>query len=99
MAKYTGGLDLPDGWDELFALREMYGAEWHVFINNNSKHPRYASIKIAANGRVDNKANYWVSWDKEKQKMLSRGKDAELLKKNRPELYDFAVKNLTDEVM
>ncbi|MFM2208849.1 MAG: hypothetical protein RIQ96_492, partial [Pseudomonadota bacterium] len=43
---------------------------------------------------VENKANYWLSWDKQRKRLTSRGLDAKLLKDNRPELYKFVVKNL-----
>ena len=52
-------------------------------------------MKLCAAGRVENKANYWLAWDTEKNKISSRFMvDAKLLKTNRPDLYKMLVINL-----
>lgn len=94
MAMYKGNRDLSDEWEELFVLREMYGAEWSVFSRDTDPECRYLSVKLLADGYVENKANYWLSWDKQRKRLTSRGLDAKLLKDNRPELHQFVVRNL-----
>jgi hypothetical protein len=94
MAMYKGNRDLSDEWEELFELREMYGSEWSVFARDTDPTGRYLSVKLLADDYVENKANYWMSWDKQRKRLTSRGLDAKLLKDNRPELYKFVVKNL-----
>lgn len=84
----------PDGWDELFETREFYGSEWRVFTRDTDQNGRYLSVKLAANDYVDNKANYWLSWDKHKNRLTSRGMDSKLLKDNRPDLHAVLIKNL-----
>jgi len=94
MGMFRGNRDLSSEWDELFELREMYGSEWSVFARDTDPSGRYLSIKLLSNDYVQNKANYWLSWDKSKNRLTSRGLDAKLLKDNRPELHCFLIKNL-----
>lgn len=94
MAMYKGNRDLSDDWEELFELREMYGSEWSVFSRDTDPTGRYLSVKLLANEYVENKANYWLSWDKQRKRLTSRGLDAKLLKDNRPELHQFVIRNL-----
>jgi hypothetical protein len=85
---------MADGWTEAFELREMYGSEWVVYTRNTDPKNRYISVKVAATQRVESKANYWLSWDKQRNRLTSRGLDAKLLKDNRPELHSFLMRNL-----
>jgi len=55
---------------------------------------RWLAVKVVARGYALNKANYWLSWDRHKNKIISRNQDATLLKKNRRELYDDLVETL-----
>lgn len=95
MATHKGNAPVGNGWNEFFGLRGMYGAnEWLVFGQDTDPTGRYLNIKLFSDCRVENKANYWMSWDKQKNRLLSRGLDAKLLKENRPDLYKLVVKNL-----
>lgn len=94
MAMYKGNRDLSNDWEELFELREIYGAEWSVFSRDTDPGGRYLGLKLLANGYVENKANYWLSWDRKRNRLTSRGLDAKLLKDNRPELFQFVIRNL-----
>ena len=94
MAMYKGNRNLSDDWEELFEIREMYGSEWSVFARDADPDGRYLGVKLLADDYVENKANYWLSWDKQRRRLTSRGLDAKLLKDNRPELYKFVIKNL-----
>lgn len=94
MAMYKGNRDLSDDWEELFELREFYGSEWSVFTRDTDPNGRYLAVKLLANDYVENKANYWLSWDKHKDRLTSRGSDSKLLKDNRPELHDVLIRNL-----
>jgi hypothetical protein len=94
MAMYKGNRDLSDDWEELFELREMYGSEWSVFTRDTDPNGRYLAIKLFANDYVESKANYWLSWDKQRNRLTSRGLDAKLLKDNRPELHGVLIRNL-----
>lgn len=87
MAKYAGNPNLPEGWEEVAKTREIDGVEWFVFMRDNDPEGRYLAVKVCADGRVENKANYWLSWDKERNKLTGRGADIKLLKMNRPELF------------
>lgn len=85
-----------EGWAEEFQLREMYGSEWIVYTRDTDPSNRYISVKVAATQRVENKANYWLYWDREKSKLASRGDDSQLLKNNRPDLFHFIKTNMED---
>lgn len=87
MPKYAGNPTLPDGWEEIAKTKKVDGAEWLVFMRNNDPDGRYLAVKVCADGKVENKANYWISWDKQRNKLTGRGADIKLLKMNRPELY------------
>ncbi len=94
MAMYKGNRNLSDDWEELFEIRELYDSKWSVFARDTDPTGRYLSVKLLADDYVENKANYWMSWDKQRKRLTSRGLDAKLLKDNRPELYKFVIKNL-----
>lgn len=94
MKTYEGNHDLGEGWKEEFELREIYDSQWIVYTKDTDPNGRYLSVKIAASGRVQHKANYWLFWDKQKNKLGSRGFDYKLLKHNRPELHDILARNL-----
>jgi len=91
---YKGNRELPEGWEELFELNDLYGSKWSLFKIDTDPNGRYLSVKLLSNDYVDNKANYWMSWDKKNNRLTSRGLDAKLLKDNRLELYKVTVKNL-----
>lgn len=93
---YKGNHEMAEGWEEAFELREMYGSEWIVYTRDTDQKSRYISVKVAATQRVENKANYWLYWDREKSKLASRGTDSQLLKTNRPDLFNFVKTNLED---
>lgn len=82
------------GWSEAFELREMYGSEWKVYVKNNDPNGRYINIKIVSKDRVENKANYWLSWDNDKNRVTSRGMDCKLLMEKRPDLFAFVKRNM-----
>lgn len=90
--KFSG--NVPEGFDAAFELREMYGSEWSVYTRNTDPNGRFLSVKVFANNPVENKANYWLWWDKLGQRLRSMNKDAAIMKSNRPELYKFVRINL-----
>ena len=92
MRKFSG--NVPEGFDAAFELREMYGSEWSVYTRNTDPNDRFLSVKVFANNPVENKANYWLWWDKLGQRLRSMNKDAAIMKSNRPELYKFVRINL-----
>ena len=94
MSMYIGNRNLSDDWEELFELREFYGSEWTVFTRDTDPNGRYLSVKLLSNQYIEKKANYWMSWDKQKNKLTSRGFDLKLLKDNRPELHVVLLRNL-----
>lgn len=93
---YQGNHDMGEGWSEAFQLRELYGSEWIVYTRDTDPLGRYISVKAAATQRVENKANYWLYWDNEKNQLASRGADSQFLKNNRPDLFRFIRANLED---
>lgn len=91
MRSYIGNIPEGDGWDELVEFREFYGSKWKVYVCDNDPAGKFLSIKLISNDYVDNKANYWFSWNVKENKICGRNKDHLLLKANRPELYQAAL--------
>ena len=96
MGMYIGNRNLQEGWEETFFIKEMYGSNWFVFIRDNDPEGRYLSVKLLSEDYVENKANYWLSWDTKRSRLTSRGADAKLLKDNRPELHKTLFDKLKD---
>jgi hypothetical protein len=93
--KLYQGNEPDESWEEIVELRECYGSTWKVFVRHSDITGRYVSVKLCAAGRVENKANYWLAWDTENEKISSRFMvDAKLLKTNRLDLYEMLVINL-----
>ena len=92
MKKYAG--NVPEGFEEAFELREMYGSEWGVYIKETYSNQRYLSIKVIANTPIEYKANYWFAWDRNGRKIITKSRDAMVMRENRPELYKFVRINL-----
>lgn len=72
-------------WKNLITL-ENDGIDWTVYTRMTDPEHRWMSVKVTALRGAPVKANYWVSWDREKNKFGGRTTDAGLLKKNRPAL-------------
>ena len=88
------GNEPDERWDEMVALKAFYGTEWKIFVRDSDSDGRYVSVKLCAVGMAENKANYWLFWDREVKKLKSRSMDLKLLKVNRPELYNVVMVNL-----
>ena len=86
----------PDrGWRNLisFTVDEV---DWTVYTKMTDPERRWLSVKVAALRGAPTKANYWVSWDRDKKKLGGRTPDAGLLKRNRPELCERLVDLLVE---
>lgn len=69
---------------------ECDGVEWVILYKFNEK--GFLNLKVAANGRALNKANYWFSFKIEEKYFF--GRDATIMRENREDLYQF----MRDEV-
>jgi hypothetical protein len=95
--KYSGNEPDLSEWELLFIVEKLYNTDWIVFVRDKDDENRYLGLKVIADGFAENKANYWLSWDKNKNRITSKGLDAKLLKDNRPFLYD-AVKQKLERI-
>lgn len=96
MTLYAGNHPEAGEWDLLLISKVFDGAEWFIYYRDNDDNGRYLSVKVVADGYVENKANYWLSWDKDRKRLTSRGADLKVLRDNRRGLYDMVLSALRD---
>lgn len=63
---------------------------WHLYQTEEVK-DKWWNFKLVAALRAPTKANYWFGWN---GKRTNSSKDWQILKTNRPELYDLVSKYL-----
>jgi hypothetical protein len=77
-------IDSDSEWSAVAALL-VDGINWFVFRKTN--HLGWSTYKIVAGQRVDNKANYWFTYNP-KERRMAFARDIELMRVNRPKLYE-----------
>ena len=75
--KHKGNPAEGDGWESIWYGD---GVEWTLAIKAGGE---WQQVKLAANGTVEHKANYWLAWNGER---LARSIGLKLLEQNRPDL-------------
>jgi hypothetical protein len=75
--KYAGAILDGDGWEAMFQTDK-----WVISIG--PKKGRWLAVKVAFDGVIEHKANYWTAWDGER---LAESKDIITMMNNRPKLY------------
>ena len=99
MSMYKGNVpDTSEGWSHIFRTENMYDSEWLAFVKYNDPEGRYVNVKIVSIEYVENKANYWLRYDKKLKNISNTGRDAVLIKAHRPELYE-TIKNLLKKII
>ena len=75
------GNDPGSDW-ECVEIFEEEGVEWYLYRKEGTN-DEWQNFKLAAQGRVQRKANYWFSWN---GKRMNNAHDWVTLTTNRPEL-------------
>lgn len=58
---YAGNLPKDgEGWEQVGKCMDSDDVEWLVFSKPQDHTPDWMTFKIVANGRAQNKANYWL---------------------------------------
>lgn len=58
---YAGNLPKDgEGWEQVGKCMDSDDVEWLVFSKPQDHTPNWMTFKIVANGRAQNKANYWL---------------------------------------
>ena len=58
---YAGNLPKDgEGWEQVGKCMDSDDVEWLVFSMPQDHTPNWMTFKIVANGRAQNKANYWL---------------------------------------
>lgn len=71
--------------------------EWRLFRQKQEFTEGKINLKVVAiGGLVENKANYWMYFDRETSSIGSRGRDSELLKQHRPDIYASLLEDLEE---
>ena len=88
--KYAGNVPSPnEGWEHVGTCRDADGIEWLVFSKSQKHTQDWCTYKIVANGRVANKANYWLTGNKLTGR-IGFSRDYICMRETRPELHEQA---------
>lgn len=86
---YKGKRPRTGGWEQIGEVESE--GRWLVFVKDNPD-SAWVTVKLAADGRVPFKANYWLGWN---GKRFAQQQDAFAIMQRRPELLR-AVERLID---
>jgi hypothetical protein len=90
--QYAGN-DPGTGWKAELQIEDE-GLVWNLFTRMTDPTFRWLSVKLAAVGKAPQKANYWLAWDRNKQRLISRNADLELLCESRNQLHELLIEVL-----
>jgi hypothetical protein len=76
------------GWIRLGEVGKFENVKWVLYRKPQPSGGEWDYIKLVANGRVVNKANYWLSWNGAR---FAMGGDFSKLAQHRNELCDMVV--------
>lgn len=86
--RYAGNIPSPnEGWEHVGTCRDAGGIEWLVFSKSQDHTPDWRTYKIVANGRVANKANYWLVRNARTGR-IGFSRDYMCMRDSRPELCE-----------
>lgn len=86
---FTGNLPGADeGWGRIGTFTDSVGIEWLIFAKAQEHDPAWCTYKIVANGKAENKANYWLV-RKDDTGQLGYAHDYAIMRKNRPDLHAY----------
>jgi hypothetical protein len=85
MKTWNGNPEPTGDWRVCSDRFECDGAEWVILYKTNEK--GFLNLKVAADGRAPNKANYWFSFKIADGYFF--GRDLTIMRSNRSELYEF----------
>lgn len=78
---------LKDGWSAVGVWREGECVNWLVFVQPQKNNTEWRTYKVVAQGRAENKANYWFVMNLTTGQ-IGYGRDYKLLREHRPKLYE-----------
>lgn len=86
---YVGNLpDENKGWSIIAKWQDENKTDWFVFVQPQEKSKEWVNIKVAANGKINSKANYWFCKHKPTGK-IGYIRDLAMMRKTKPELHQF----------
>lgn len=80
---WRGNLDMSEEWSRFPETCDDDGVRWVLFWK--ATHSSLINVKIAADGRAKNKANYWFTIRRSDGAVVM-SRDLPLMEENRPEL-------------
>ena len=84
MAQYAGRHpSASDGWEQIGAFEG-----WKVYTKGQAHTDEWITCKVVADGRVERKANYWLTKNI-KTGQCGFARDLAIMKNHRPELHQF----------
>ena len=91
---WRGNVEPNGGWQVWGSQFVCDGVKWVVLYKRHEK--GFLNLKVAADGRAPNKANYWFSFKIEEKYFF--GRDATIMRENREDLYQF-VRGEVDNIL
>ena len=89
---FSGHPEPKDGWAALDGRCSFDGVDWVILYRFHEK--GFLNLKIAADGRAKNKANYWFSLKLEDGSFF--GRDFSVMRANRPDLCESIEKKIPE---
>lgn len=83
--QWNGNLILKEGWTLADEKVVSDGVTWAIMYFDQGQ--GYVSMKVAACGRAEHKANYWMYWSTREGRLV-RNRESGIMLKNRPELAE-----------
>ena len=94
--RFSGHRPAADRWDLEAEIEDPVGVIWQVWIRRaDIATTGYVNAKVAADGRVKHKANYWVAYG---PNGMTKAKDVFIMKENSPWLFE-RVKDVLAEAL
>lgn len=84
---FAGNPPAGEGWRQIGKCWDSdEEVEWMVFSRQQDHAPEWVTVKVVANGRARNKANYWLVKNIETEQ-IGFAKDYVLMCERRPDLH------------
>lgn len=86
-----------DGWMMRARLANQGGVDWGVFVKRQGHSDDWVTCKIAAFGKAEGKANYWLAKNV-RTGQIGFARDYAIMRENRPQLHGLVEMVLSEVV-
>ena len=89
--------EVDSGWTKWFNVNSSDGVSWSVYLKSQDHDHEWVTYKVCANGKAHGKANFWFTKNTSTGQ-VGFGRDRELLKEHRPEVFEKLDQMIRDEM-